>query len=132
MMTDMTTTQILASLIGLYFVSAGIGLLVERPGMQAMFDELKASAMLGYLGGILAFAIGGTIVAIHNDWSSLVAGFVSLIGWISLLEGALLLAFRKRFLAFFDGWMLSTGFVTGMGAVTIFVGGLLWLAVLIG
>ena len=40
MMTDMTTTQILASLIGLYFVSAGIGLLVERPGMQAMFDEL--------------------------------------------------------------------------------------------
>ena len=132
MMTDMTTTQILAGLIGLYFVSAGIGLLIERPGMQAMFDELKASAMLGYMGGILAFAIGGTIVAIHNDWSSLLAGFVSLIGWISLLEGALLLAFRRRFLALFDGWMLSASFVAGMGGVTILVGALLWFAVLAG
>ena len=122
-------TDIFLPILIATYCSTMVGLLTA-----SFFQKIRLQdpVVLGYLGGILAFAIGGTIVAIQNDWSSLVAGFVSLIGWISLLEGALLLAFRKRFLAFFDGWMLSTGFVTGMGAVTIFVGGLLWLAVLIG
>ncbi|NNE21235.1 MAG: hypothetical protein HKN11_01365 [Rhizobiales bacterium] len=114
----MTTTQILAGLIGVYFMSAGAGLLIDRHGMKAMFDELKGQPMLGYLAGVVAFAIGGSIVAIHNDWSNLLAGFVSFIGWISLAEGVLMLALRERFLAFFDGWWLSPRFMTAMGIVT--------------
>lgn len=127
MMMDMTTTQTLAGLIGLYFLSAGVGVLVDRHGMAALWDELTSNAMLSYLAGILAFAIGGAIVAIHNDWSSFLAGFVSLIGWISLGEGVLLLAFRQRFLSTFGGWLLSPGFATGMGVVTV-CGGIALLA----
>ena len=118
----MTTTQILASLIGVYFIAAGTGLLVDRNSMKEMFDELKTQRMLGYLAGVVAFSIGGGIVAIHNDWSGLLAGFVSLVGWMALVEGALLLAFRERFLAVFDGWWLSKGFLTGMGVATLIAG----------
>ena len=128
----MTTTQTLAALIGLYFVAAGTGLLFDRNAVKAMFDELRAQPMLAYLAGVMAFAIGGSIVAIHNDWSSFTSGFVSLIGWLALAEGVLLLAIRDRFLAAFDGWWLSKGFATGMGAVTVITGFILVIAAFSG
>ena len=75
MLANLSTTQMLAALLGLYFVSAGTGLLVERQNMSAMFNELSSQSMLGYLGGIIAFAIGAVIISIHNDLERPVSGF---------------------------------------------------------
>ena len=120
----MTTTQIIAALIGLYFLSAGIGLLVERSAIRHMLNELKSSPMLAYLGGVMAFAIGAAIVAVHNDWSSILAGIVSFIGWMCLVEGILLLAARRWFLSLFGSGWVSEGRATALGAATA-VGGLI-------
>ncbi len=122
MLENLSTTQTLAALIGLYFVAAGTGLLVERQNMSAMFKDLSNHAMLGYLGGLIAFTIGGAMVAIHNDWSGLLAGFVTLVGWMALFEGVMMLAFRKWFLELFENWLLSPTVVSGFGVGTIIVG----------
>ena len=92
MLAVMTTTHTLAALIGLYFVAGGVGLLVDRNNASKLMRELTAQPMFGYLGGLIAFAIGGAIVGVHNNWNSLLSGFVSLVGWLSLLEGVLMLA----------------------------------------
>ena len=97
MLEQLNTTEILAALIGLYFFAAGIGLLVERNGISQLYQGLTDQPMLGYIAGILAFVVGGTIVAVHNQWDGLLQGFVSLVGWICLIEGALVLAFRRQF-----------------------------------
>ena len=128
MLDHMTMTQVLAALIGLYFLSAGTGLLVERDKISTMFTELSTQPMLGYLGGLIAFAIGGAMVAAHNDWSGLLSGFVSLIGWVALAEGVLMLACRRWFLGLFDRVTLSTGFVTAIGAATLLFGVMLLIA----
>ena len=62
------------------------------------------------------------MVAVHNDWNGLLSGFISLIGWVALGEGVLLLAFRKWFLGLFDRLTLSMGFVTTMGIATMIAG----------
>jgi hypothetical protein len=119
-------------LIGLYFLAAGIGLLVERESLSELMKDLTTQPMLGFLGGILAFAIGGAIVGVHNNWSSFLAGFVSLIGWVSLAEGVLMLACRKWFLGLFGRLTLSKGIVTAFGLGTIIVGLALVLAAFAG
>ena len=124
----MTMTETLAVLIGLYFSAAGIGVLVDRNSFDKVMDELTSQPLLGYLGGILAFAIGGTIVSLHNDWSSFLSGFVSLVGWICLAEGVLMLAVRKWFLGIFARMALSSGTFTVFGAGT-FLAGVVILAV---
>lgn len=127
MLDQLTLTQGLAALIGLYFVSAGLGLLRDRSGVAAMLDALKTQPLMGYLSGLIAFVIGGAMVALHNDWSSLLAGFVSLVGWCALIEGVLMLAFREQFFAVFDDWMTRDGFIKGAAIATLIVGAvLLW------
>ncbi len=43
MLGNLSTTQTLAGLIGLYFLAAGIGLLVDRKGVAAMIDGFVES-----------------------------------------------------------------------------------------
>ena len=126
-MQALATTLTLTTLIGLYFAAAGTGLLIERNNINAMFKQMIDQPMLGYLGGLIAFAIGSAMVAVHNDWSSGLAGFVSFIGWAALIEGVLMLSVRKWFLGLFANLTLSQPFITTIGAATTSVGlVLLW------
>ena len=132
MLDNPTTTQILAALIGVYFLAAGVGLLVDRNNASELMRELTAQPMFGFLGGIIAFAIGGAIVAVHNNWGSLLSGFVSLVGWMSLAEGVLMLACRKWFLDLFTRLALSPGVVTVFGLGTLIAGAMLVTAAFVG
>lgn len=132
MLDNLTTTQTIGALIGLYFLSAGVGLLIDRNNISGIFKELAAQPMLAYIGGILAFAIGGAIVSVHNVWDDFLSALVSAIGWISLAEGVLMLAFRKSFLSFFERLSLNSGFITVIGAGTAIAGVALLYACLVG
>jgi len=128
----MTTTHTLAALIGLYFLAAGVGLLVERDKASELMRDLTSQPMFGFLGGIMAFAIGGAIVGVHNNWNSLLSVFVSLVGWVSLLEGVLMLACRKWFLGLFARLTLSSIMVSAFGFGTLLAGTVLVWAAFIG
>ena len=121
-------TETLAALIGLYFLAAGVGLLGNRYDITKMFDHLKSQPMLGYLGGLLAFAIGGALVAVHNDWSGWLAAFVSLVGWVALAEGVLMLAIPGWYLGLFDGLARKPGLIQGLGWLTVGLGAILMAA----
>jgi len=106
----MAVTNVLAALIGLYFICGGIAILSDRRAMTGMMQALIDQPVLGYFGGVMAFVIGGTILAVHSSWEGWLAGFITLVGWISLIEGALLIAARQPFLQLvsklkFDGRM---------------------------
>ena len=88
--------------------------------------------MFGFLGVIIAFVIGGAIVGVHNNWNSLLAGFVALLGWASLLEGVLMLACRKWFLGLFARLALSSSTVSVFALGTLILGLVLISAAFIG
>ena len=132
MFESMTLTHLLASFLGLYFASASLGILLDRDGMQKMLPEYLENPALGYLGGILAFLTGAVIVSLHNDWSGLLEGFVSLIGWAALIEGVLMLAFRKWFMGLFAGWDLKGSLFTFFGAAVLLIGVLMLWVSLVG
>lgn len=120
-----SVTETLAALIGLYFLAAGVGLLGNRYDIARMFDDLKSQPMLGYFGGLIAFAIGGALVAVHNDWSGWLAAFVSLVGWVALLEGILMLAMPGWYIGLFDGLQRKPGLIKGLAWLTVGLGAVL-------
>ncbi len=125
MIDGLSVTQILAVLLGLYFMSAGVGLITKREIINGMIEALLESPMLAYLGGVVVFAIGGAMVSVHNQWDGLLQGFVSFVGWAALVEGILLLACSQWFLGIFKDWRISPGFATVLGGFTAVFGGLL-------
>ena len=121
----MPITQILAALIGLYFICGGIAILNDRKAMSGMMQSLADQPLLGYLGGIMAFAIGGTILAVHSLWTGWLAGFVTLVGWVALAEGVLLIAAREPFLRVVSKLKLDNRFGTVLSLGIIALGGVL-------
>ncbi|WP_337660633.1 hypothetical protein [Anderseniella sp. Alg231-50] len=127
----MAVTQILAALIGLYFICGGIAILRDRKVMAGMMESLIDQPVLGYLGGVMAFAIGGTILAVHSLWTGWLAGFVTLVGWVALAEGVLLIAAREPFLRIVSKLKLDNRFGTILSLGIIALGGVLLAASLL-
>ena len=122
MFDTLNLTEFLALVFGLYFIAAGIGLISNRFDYQAMLDELYENAALGYISAILVFALGVVVVRLHNDWTSFMAGFVSFVGCAMVIEGLLLLAFRRQFLGVFVNLNFSERLVCFFGIGTAILG----------
>ena len=127
----MAATNILAALIGLYFICGGIAIFSDRKVMAGMMQSLNEQPMLAYLGGVMAFAIGGTILAVHSLWTGWLAGFVTLVGWVALAEGVLLIAARERFLSIVSKLNVDNRFGTVLSLGIIALGGVLLAASLL-
>ncbi len=122
-----SATDVIAAMIGLYMLAGGVGMLTDRDLWSRVIKEFAASPALGYLAGILAFAIGAAIVAAHNRWGTPLEIVVSLIGWAALVEGVLMLALRRPFLGFFarlapsaSAARIIAGLIVAAGAVLLY------------
>lgn len=119
----------LSEAIGLYMIVVGIGGLMAPTRWCAMMDDLERSPGLVMTLGFPVFAIGTALVLIHSIWTDPLAVIVSLIGYVALIEGALLLAIPAPLIRI-GRWSLN--FTRAWAAVSIVLGILLFLAGLTG
>lgn len=85
-------TRFLSRLIGAYCLVVSLAMASHGQATVAMIAEIVHDAPLLFLCGIIAVATGLAIVLNHNVWSGgAVAIVITLVGWITLLKGALLL-----------------------------------------
>ena len=79
-------TRFLARLIGLYCLSAGLLMLLQRAGMIAAVAAVVQSGAL--LLGMIVVGVGLALVLTHNVWSGgALPVIVTVIGWLTLLKG---------------------------------------------
>jgi len=57
-----------------------------------MVKEFTKSPALCYLGGVLALFFGLFILIFHNTWDASWTTIITIIGWLSVTKGALLIA----------------------------------------
>ncbi len=57
-----------------------------------MIEEFTKSPALCYLGGVLALFFGLFILIFHNTWDASWTTIITIIGWLSVIKGALLIA----------------------------------------
>ena len=119
----------LAEIFGLYMILIGIGGLAAPDRWRAIIDDLNRSPGLVVALGFSVFAVGATLVLIHSIWTDPLAVIVSLIGYVALVEGAMLLAVPSPLIRI-GHW--STGFIRTWAIIALVLGLLLFLAGLTG
>lgn len=129
MTTISTLTLTLAQAMGLYLILVGLSGLAGPRRWDAVMKELSASAALQILMGVAVFAIGVALAITHSRLTDPLAIIVTLIGWIALFEGALLIVVPGPLLRI-GHW--SLGFTRIWAIVSLILGILLGLAGLTG
>jgi len=84
-------TFILARIIGPLFAVAGVMLISQSARMRAMLSDFLGNDALMVVTGFTALAVGLILIALHQRWDSITAGIISVIGWLMLVRGAVLL-----------------------------------------
>ena len=117
MTTAIPLTLHLLVLIGLYELTAGVAGLTGRIDWRAMTDEFVRSPSLSFVTGFMVFALGGAMVMNHHHWTDPLAVIVSLISWIALVEGLLIMVAARPILVFFRPLILSQRAISLFAAV---------------
>ena len=118
-------TNLLALFIGLYLVAGGVALIREPDFYRQALVGLRDDAVAGFVTGIVAFVIGAVIVSLHNTWDTVLAAFVSLIGWLVLVEGLALIAARRDFLDLAARLAMTGTVLRAVSIVSVVIGLLL-------
>jgi nitrate reductase gamma subunit len=84
-------TLLAARILGPFLLAAGILLISQRDRMLMVIATLVQDDHLTVMVAFISLAIGLVIITLHDRWGGFTQVVISLLGWITLLRGALLL-----------------------------------------
>ncbi|HEC32837.1 MAG TPA: DUF2065 family protein [Candidatus Kaiserbacteria bacterium] len=118
----MDTTLFLAQIMGVYFLVAGAGVLMNPGRIKGAMGEIRQSYILPYFDGVVVLVVGLLVVLTHNIWNGLLTSLVSLIGWIAVLEGVLMLTLPQKTISMMMQKFMGANLGRFMGVVSVVVG----------
>ena len=90
-------TTFLSKLIGIYCVFMSLSMVAHRQATVEAMTALIHNPALVFIAGIMALAAGLAMVLAHNIWTGgALTVTVTIIGWLSLIKGVLLLFFSPE------------------------------------
>jgi hypothetical protein len=125
----MNTSRSLARLVGPILLVIGIGmafgLMMEGANYSNVLKEFIANRALIFLTGVLALLAGIAIVNVHNVWVPDWRVIVTVLGWLLVLRGIMLLVFPLTVQVFGDRVATSEAGITAGAALTFVLGAIL-------
>lgn len=117
-------TRFLGRLIGLYYILVSLAMAVHKQATLETVTALVHSPPLLFLAGIIAIGIGLAMTLGHNVWSGgTLPVVVTLIGWVALVKGAIILFLSPEAAAgFFLGRLHYEEFFYVYAAITFLLG----------
>lgn len=89
----METSIFVAQMAALLYLSIGVGMLINSDYYNQLFDQVSKDSLSMYIGGFVALIAGFTLVTYHNVWVQGWEVLVTIIGWLALIKGFLILTF---------------------------------------
>lgn len=83
----------IAQVLGIIFLIVGISILINRANMRAVITDFIDHPAFLVIVGFLNVVMGALIVASHNIWQPNWAVLITIVGWLLLIRGFVLLAF---------------------------------------
>jgi hypothetical protein len=117
----METSILIARMLGPFYVLVGISMLLNRSFFEKAATGIEESPALFYISGVLAFAFGATIVAIHSVWSGWPL-LITLLGWAGVVKGSVRIALPDQSRAMVAGLIRSPNALTGTALVALALG----------
>jgi hypothetical protein len=119
----MNIANTLAVLMGTTLVILGITVF-NKPYFNAVMTDLANSKGLVWITGLITFVMGMVIVALHNVWSADWRVIITLLGWLTVIKGAVILLFPSSMLLLYRR-LLSDRLLTYSGIYAVVLGALL-------
>jgi hypothetical protein len=91
---------------------------------NAVMTDLANNKGLLWVTGLITFVLGMVIVALHNVWSADWRVLVTLLGWLTVIKGAVIVLLPSRMILFYRR-VLSNHLLTYSGIYALVLGGLL-------
>ena len=119
----MNIANTLAVLMGSALVIVGITLF-NKSYFNAVMTDLANNKGLLWVTGFITFVTGTVIVALYNVWSADWRVLVTLLGWLTVIKGAVIMLFPSSMTLFYRRF-LSNHLLTYSGIYALLLGGLL-------
>ena len=104
----MDASNIIARVICIIYLAVGIGLIFNRSYYIDAFKKILHDKTYLLLGGWVATALGMALVHVHNLWVNDWRLLITIISWIILIKGVMLLAFPRNIKSF-ESWFTPKG-----------------------
>ena len=118
----MGSVNFIAQIVGLFFGLNAVGVLVNTAFYRRMVEEFIESPALCYLGGILALFFGLFILNFNNAWTADWTVIITIIGWLSVVKGVLLIVFPKVYLNFSNWMRMGDAMMRYIGIIYLLLG----------
>jgi hypothetical protein len=93
-------TQIIAQVLGIVFAVLGLSILFNHKKSDSMIEGLMRDRSLLWSFGFMLTTMGAVVVVLNNVWTGGLTLFVTIIGWMTLLKGVVILLWPN--------WTVST------------------------
>ena len=118
----MGSANFIAQIIGLLFCIDAVGVLVNTAFYRRIVEEFIESPALCYLGGILALFFGLFILNFNNAWTADWTVIITIIGWLSVVKGVLLIVFPNVYLNFSNWMRMGDAMMRYIGIIYLLLG----------
>lgn len=117
---------------GIVILAVALSALLAPARLSTALADFQRSAGLTFLGALFAVILGLTLVALHNSLRDGPAILVSLLGWLVLVKGVLLLAVPEALLKLGTRAIASANAIRIWGIAALILGALYLAIGLIG
>jgi len=119
---NLMETLFLAQAFGIFFVIAGLGMILKESSMRTLVTKLSSDRTSVMLGGYFSLILGIPLVLVHNVWGTPLEMIISALVWITFLKGVTRVLMPDLIIK------LSSTFADNMGMMKV----LIWLMVALG
>jgi uncharacterized membrane protein len=98
---------VLAKVLGLICIFVGLSMFSKK-NIETVLTELEHNRALLWLYGFFAFTIGLVVLSIFNTWGPGWMALITLVGWLILLKGAVIMLFPDNMIALYKKAKLSS------------------------
>lgn len=89
----MEVSVLIAKIASVVYLAAALGAIFSANYYRRLVDDMFNNAALTYLMGFTTVIIGFLIVNYHNIWGKDWTVLITIMGWLALIKGVLIIAF---------------------------------------
>ncbi|MDH6193984.1 hypothetical protein M2272_000605 [Mycobacterium frederiksbergense] len=120
--TQPAVTRAFARVLGPFFTIVSATVVARSTDMPKLLSEFDSSAVWPWVTGAFVLMAGIVVVALHPHWKGAPAVIVSLLGWIMVARGILLMAFPNFFMSIANRTIGAEGVWRAVFAILVLVG----------
>ncbi len=94
----MELSILIAKIISVVYISSGIAVLIGTVNLNKFVDDFERIPALSFLAGSIGIIVGMILIKYHNLWVRNWTVLITLIAWIMLIGGILIVIFPKSML----------------------------------